>query len=179
MKTRGRCQQEDQQRRHHRPRSRAVGHGRRPPRLDGCRRVQARRARPHLPEVHFGRLRGAPRGGAGRVGGGSRGGPRRVHRREHLLGTAGSPLGTPQGPGEKKGGEFYTPRSVVKLLVEMLEPYRGPGLRSVLRLLGHVRAVDRVHSRPRRAATATVATGPAISRSTARSRTTRRGGSRR
>ena len=25
----------------------------------------------------------------------------------------------------KKGGEFYTPRSVVKLLVEMLEPYRG------------------------------------------------------
>ena len=25
----------------------------------------------------------------------------------------------------KKGGEFYTPRYVVKLLVEMLEPYRG------------------------------------------------------
>jgi type I restriction enzyme M protein len=25
----------------------------------------------------------------------------------------------------KKGGEFYTPRSVVKLLVEMLRPYRG------------------------------------------------------
>lgn len=25
----------------------------------------------------------------------------------------------------KKGGEFYTPRSVVKLLVEMLQPYRG------------------------------------------------------
>lgn len=25
----------------------------------------------------------------------------------------------------KKGGEFYTPNSVVKLLVEMLEPYRG------------------------------------------------------
>ena len=25
----------------------------------------------------------------------------------------------------KKGGEFYTPRSVVKLLVEMLEPYQG------------------------------------------------------
>jgi type I restriction enzyme M protein len=25
----------------------------------------------------------------------------------------------------KKGGEFYTPRSVVKLLVEMLEPFRG------------------------------------------------------
>jgi type I restriction enzyme M protein len=27
--------------------------------------------------------------------------------------------------GSKKGGEFYTPRSVVKLLVEMLEPYKG------------------------------------------------------
>jgi type I restriction enzyme M protein len=25
----------------------------------------------------------------------------------------------------KKGGQFYTPRSVVELLVEMLEPYRG------------------------------------------------------
>ena len=25
----------------------------------------------------------------------------------------------------KKGGEFYTPRCVVKLLVEMIEPYRG------------------------------------------------------
>ena len=25
----------------------------------------------------------------------------------------------------RKGGEFYTPRSVVRLLVEMLEPYRG------------------------------------------------------
>jgi len=25
----------------------------------------------------------------------------------------------------KKGGQFYTPQSVVKLLVEMLEPYEG------------------------------------------------------
>jgi type I restriction enzyme M protein len=25
----------------------------------------------------------------------------------------------------KRGGEFYTPRSVVRLLVEMLEPYKG------------------------------------------------------
>ena len=25
----------------------------------------------------------------------------------------------------KKGGQFYTPSSVVKLLVEMLEPYEG------------------------------------------------------
>ena len=29
------------------------------------------------------------------------------------------------GAEGKRGGEFYTPRSVVKLLVEMLEPYRG------------------------------------------------------
>jgi type I restriction-modification system DNA methylase subunit len=25
----------------------------------------------------------------------------------------------------KKGGQFYTPRSVVELLVEMLEPFKG------------------------------------------------------
>ena len=25
----------------------------------------------------------------------------------------------------RKGGEFYTPRSVVRLLVEMIEPYQG------------------------------------------------------
>ncbi len=29
----------------------------------------------------------------------------------------------------KKGGEFYTPRCVVKLLLEMLEPYREPDVR--------------------------------------------------
>ena len=33
-----------------------------------------------------------------------------------------SQFGSAEG---KKGGEFYTPRCVVKLLVEMLEPYRG------------------------------------------------------
>ena len=49
----------------------------------------------------------------------------------------------------RKGGEFYTPRSVVRLLVEMLEPYRGPGLRPLLRLIRHVRPVGRVHPRPR------------------------------
>ena len=25
----------------------------------------------------------------------------------------------------KKGGQFYTPKSIVRLLVEMIEPYRG------------------------------------------------------
>src|SRR5256712_11136884 len=37
---------------------------------------------------------------------------------EHLLSQFASAEG-------KKGGEFYTPRSVVKLLVEMIEPYNG------------------------------------------------------
>ena len=34
-------------------------------------------------------------------------------------------LGSFAGAEGKRGGEFYTPRSVVRLLVEMLEPYRG------------------------------------------------------
>ena len=34
-------------------------------------------------------------------------------------------LGGFAGAEGKRGGEFYTPRSVVRLLVEMLEPYRG------------------------------------------------------
>ena len=29
------------------------------------------------------------------------------------------------GSEGKRGGEFYTPRSVVRVLVEMLEPFRG------------------------------------------------------
>lgn len=34
-------------------------------------------------------------------------------------------LGQFAGAEGKRGGEFYTPRSVVRVLVEMLEPYRG------------------------------------------------------
>ena len=49
----------------------------------------------------------------------------------------------------KKGGEFYTPRCVVKLLVEMLEALPRPGVRPLLRLLGYVRAVGGVHPRTR------------------------------
>ena len=41
-----------------------------------------------------------------------------------------------------RGGEFFTPRSVVRLLVEMLKPHKGPRLRSLLRLW---RNVGRVH----------------------------------
>ena len=77
----------------------------------------------------------------------------------------------------KKGGEFYTPRCIVKLLVEMLEPYRGPGLRPLLRLLRHVRPVGRVHPARTPRATETAAGRAATSPSTARSSTTRRGGS--
>ena len=45
----------------------------------------------------------------------------------------------------KKGGEFYTPRCVVKLLVEMLEPYRGRVYDPCCGSSGHVRAVGGVH----------------------------------
>ena len=38
----------------------------------------------------------------------------------------------------KRGGQFYTPRCVVQLLVEMLAPYQGRILRSVLRLRRYV-----------------------------------------
>ena len=80
----------------------------------------------------------------------------------------------------KKGGEFYTPRCVVKLLVEMLEPYRGrvydpaaaPRACSCSRWSSSART---------RRATATVARPPRAprptSRSTARSRTTPPGAS--
>lgn len=35
-------------------------------------------------------------------------------------------LGSFTGSEGKRGGEFYTQRSVVRVLVEMLEPYKGP-----------------------------------------------------
>ena len=50
----------------------------------------------------------------------------------------------------KDAGAFYTPRSVVKTLVEMLEPYAGPRLRPGLRLRWHVRPVGRVREGSRR-----------------------------
>jgi len=58
------------------------------------------------------------------MGGGERGGD--THRSKDLLGRVYeyflSQFASAEG---KKGGEFYTPRCVVKLLVEMLEPYKG------------------------------------------------------
>lgn len=48
------------------------------------------------------------------------------HRSKDLLGRVYEYfLGQFAGAEGKRGGEFYTPRSVVRVLVEMLEPYRG------------------------------------------------------
>ena len=50
----------------------------------------------------------------------------------------------------KLGGEFYTPRCVVRVLVEMLEPYDGRIYDPCLRLGRHVRPVGKVRRGPRR-----------------------------
>ena len=75
----------------------------------------------------------------------------------------------------KKGGEFYTPRSVVGLLVRMLEPYSGrvydPCCGSRACLFSRWSS-----SAPTRAATATGAKPGTTSLSTARSLTTPLGG---
>ncbi len=48
------------------------------------------------------------------------------HRQQDLLGRVyGYFLGQFANAEGKKGGEFYTPRSVVRVLVEMLAPYKG------------------------------------------------------
>ncbi|WP_337878229.1 class I SAM-dependent DNA methyltransferase, partial [Caldimonas sp.] len=49
-----------------------------------------------------------------------------AHRSKDILGRVYEYfLGQFAGAEGKRGGEFYTPRSVVRVLVEMLEPYRG------------------------------------------------------
>ena len=49
-----------------------------------------------------------------------------AHRSRDVLGRVYEYfLGGFAGAEGKRGGEFYTPRSVVRLLVEMLEPYKG------------------------------------------------------
>ncbi|WP_147654185.1 type I restriction-modification system subunit M [Vulcaniibacterium gelatinicum] len=49
-----------------------------------------------------------------------------AHRAKDLLGRVYEYfLGQFAGAEGKRGGEFYTPRSVVRVLVEMLEPYHG------------------------------------------------------
>ncbi len=63
----------------------------------------------------------------------------------------------------QKGGEFFTPTSIVKLIVEIIEPFHGTHLRSGLRLGRHVRPVGRASWRTTRR------TPAPRSRSTARS----------
>ena len=50
----------------------------------------------------------------------------------------------------KNGGQFYTPRCVVRVLVEMLAPYKGRVYDPVLRLGRHVRAERKIRGGPRR-----------------------------
>ena len=211
--------------------ARALADGRRAARQHGRRRVQARRPRPDLPQVHLRRLRGAARASSrpSKAQGADPEDPDEYRAAQHLLGAARGALGAPEGPGQaadhrqdrrrrdgrhrarqplaqgraaqglrpprarqaaarpahrprsatsasatrraaskdvlgrvyeyflsqfasaegKKGGEFYTPRCVVKLLVEMLEPYKGRVYDPCCGSGGHVRAVGGVHPRAR------------------------------
>ena len=79
-------------------------------------------------------------------------------------------LGGFAGAEGKRGGEFYTPRSVVRLLVEMLDPYKGAYLRPLLWLW------EACLSSPRNSLRNT-AGASATSPSTDRRATTRLGGS--
>ena len=64
----------------------------------------------------------------------------------------------------RRGGEFFTPQSIVRLIVEVIEPFHGQDLRPRLRLGRHVRPVREVRRRTTRARL------PATSPSTGRSR---------
>ena len=44
----------------------------------------------------------------------------------------------------KQGGQFYTPRSIVELLVDNAGAVQRPGVRSLLRIGWHVRAIGKV-----------------------------------
>ncbi len=77
-------------------------------------------------------------------------------------------LGGFAGSEGKRGGEFYTPRSVVRVLVEMLEPYKGGCMTRV--------ADQAACSSSARNSSKATADALATSPSTARSRITRRGG---
>ena len=48
----------------------------------------------------------------------------------------------------KGGGEFYTPKCVVNLIAEMIEPFKGKNLRPLLRFGRHVRAIGEVRGEP-------------------------------
>lgn len=78
-------------------------------------------------------------------------------------------LGGFAGSEGKRGGEFYTPRSVVRVLVEMLEPYKGAST-----TLAAARAACSCN---RRSSLRAMADGSATSRSTGRRAITPLGGS--
>ncbi len=230
-----------------------MGHRRQTPRQHGRRRVQARGARPDLPQVHLRRLRGKARASCCAREGADGADPedrdeyradnvfwvpkearwgslqasakqpdhRQAHRRRHggrsrrktrrsracCRRTTPGPASTrharradrPRGrhrPGRlrrsksrtclgrvyeyflgkfasaegKSGGQFYTPRCVVRDAGGDARAVQGPGVRPLLRLRRHVRAEREVRRGPRRHASAT-------SRSTARSPTTPPGAS--
>ena len=74
----------------------------------------------------------------------------------------------------RKGGEFYTPRSVVRLIVEMLEPYQGRVYDPCCGSSGmFVQSVEFMAPTP--AATTTLVKPRSTSLSTGRSPTTRHG----
>ena len=50
----------------------------------------------------------------------------------------------------RRGGEFFTPPSVVRVIVEILEPAQRTGVRPVLRVRRDVRADRAIHRRTRR-----------------------------
>lgn len=52
------------------------------------------------------------------------------------------------GAEGRRGGEFFTPRSVVRVMVEMLEPYRGRVYDPCCGSGRHVRAVGKTHRGP-------------------------------
>ena len=229
----GRPAGQGRQAQHHRGerrlRGRALADGGRSARQHGRRRVQARRPRPDLPQIHLRRLRGNARQARSRTGPRRRpGGPRRVPCSEHLLGAARGALGASQGAGppehhrpargrrhgrhrtrqpraqgraaqglrpararqdaprpahrpdlehqgrRRRGAREGRARPRLRILPLPVRERRGqegrrvlhpplrrqaagrdagalpgPGLRPLLRLLGHVRAVDGVHPRPR------------------------------
>lgn len=99
-------------------------------------------ARPGLDKTRLGELIDL----IGKVGLGER-----EHRSKDILGRVYEYFLAQFASAEgKKGGQFYTPRSVVRVLVEMLAPYKGARVRPLLRLGRHVRPEREVRGGPRR-----------------------------
>ncbi len=72
---------------------------------------------------------------------------------------------SPSAEGQN-GGEFYTPQPVVRVLVEMIEPLQGAGLRPLLRFGRDVRAEREVPRSPRRQRRGDLRLRPGVQRHT-------------